>query len=350
MKLSYLLLAVFVTFAFSNGANCQGQASGNGLLSLEDIDGAITESAQTEFLSGFAKLRTDAFAKLINPNLQKTFFGKKIEAPFCQDKLVCEVDCRDFFPNCKNYKQYMETKTTDDAEDKNVYSKVCVQRWYEDPKESHFFNNVLIPTLKRWNQDFAYTTDFTTFQQFEDQVTKSFSGKPGFNALLAIINYAKLYRSFQKLCQMNADWASKIDAKITSFENGPIPNEPSGIDEIRQKAKSFENSFNQEVAPVGGGFFSIFINMARGLQRTKYSGVRQSMREAYKFAIIHGDAPICKCRGFKRHHEYTLWFNSVLGGKKFWFFTFPMMSTPNYLNNIYPPREVATRNFCASKC
>lgn len=65
---------------------------------------------------------------------------------------------------------------------------------------------------------------------------------------------------------------------------------------------------------------------------------------------MEGDAPICKCSGFRDHWKYATNWNAVLGGKKFLFFTFPYMSTPNYLNNLYPPREAATRKFCSQVC
>lgn len=279
-----LVFLCVLVYSFQNSVNCQGGSSGNGLLTLNDIDGTILQmvAARRQVLKPHLFLSRLSFSKLFTFGLKKTFFGKKIEAPHCQDKLVCQVDCRDFFPNCKNYKQYMETIPTSDAEDQNVYSQVCVQRWYEDPNQSDYFQNVVLPTLKSWNKDFG-VSGFKTYQQFEDEVNKAFLGKPGYNALMTFINYSKLYRSFQKLCQMNPDWAQQIDSKIIQFESNPIPNEPVGINDIRQKAKDFEAKFNAEVAPVAnsGGFFGFISTITDNIktaQKNKFLQIRDSMR------------------------------------------------------------------------
>jgi len=309
-----------------------------------------------------------------------TLFGRMILYPQCADRNVCQLSCSDFYPRCSKV-TWMEFYPTSDVEDQNVYSSVCVQRWYENPNQSPFFRNGIMGALLKYNSSFTVGNDFTTFQAFETLAETELKSQNFYNPTMALINWAKLYRSFKKVCQMNAQWATQLDAKLDALEAGPAPGEVSSINDIRVKAKGYETAFFAQTETVTCGppptitmmgrkialpDFCVIFNIWKTSARSKYAQVKEGIRQELKNEIQNDDAPLCECSGFDKHYAFANSFNTrfcVDGGTVLMpsihigFFTLPEIklpkmcfSTPNYLNNLYPPRKEASRQACHKLC
>jgi hypothetical protein len=341
----------------SGPVNCGGGASGNGLLSLEDVDSVLEADSQMMAINRVGAGSTAAGIFGIPSGLRKTIYGYPL--PKCYDKSVCSIDCSTIVPGCKKKEEFMALTPTSDAEDQRVYTSVCVERIYENPNYSKFFLTGLLPAIKEVYPGFksSLIPAFTHYQEFTDKIKESqvIIGSGKVDAIVALIQLAKLYRGFVKVCQTNAGWAEKLDKKIEQFLNEPISGEAKSNVEVRAKCKESEAKYLATVAHVsGGGIFGIIKNIARTINRNQYLKAKQVLKNAFITQVKHSSPPTCECRGFDQHYSYTTNWNKNIAGKTINFFFFklvmPRLSTDHYLNNIYPPRKTAVQNHCKNVC
>jgi len=350
-------LVVLLAFAYAVPTNCNSGGAGNGLLSLDDVDTVLEADSQMMANNriGAASVAGGLFG--IPGGLRKTIYGYPL--PKCYDKSVCSIDCSTIVPGCKKKEEFMALTPSSDAEDQKVYTSVCVERVYENPNYSKFFLAGLLPAIREVYPGFktGLLPAFTHYQEFLDKVTenKVIIGSGKMDAIVALIQLAKLYRGFVKVCQTNSDWAGKLDKKIETFLNQPIAGEAKTNADVRAKAKECEGKYLESVKPVQGrGFVGIILNIMRTLGKNQYLKAKQVLKNAFITQVKHSSPPSCQCRGFDQHFEYTTHWNKHIAGKTLkilWFrFTFPKLSTDHYLGNIYPPRKTAVVNHCKNVC
>jgi len=352
--LKLIVLLGLVALIISSPSSCSGGASRNGVLSADDLDNVMIEEASTETFFTSLKLAILPKFKFVG-GLTKTFFGKKLTP--CYDKNVCQLDCTTVVPGCKKNSEYFEFYPTTDAEDINVYTSVCITRVYENPTQSAFFTGGLVPAILKVYPGANVTGPFQHYQEFEDLLMRdnNLNNSPIKDAVTAILNYAKLYRAFVKVCQVNSDWANQLDTKITAFLTTPQSGELSVITAIRSTALAAEARYLAANVRLGGaGIWVSLANWMRALKLLQYNGGKANLRASFRDRVVNSSPPVCQCAGFDTHYNYAVWWNSVLGGRtiNFFFFriTFPTMSTPNYLNSLYPPRKQAVQNYCRRVC
>jgi len=293
----------------------------------------------------------------IPAGLKKTIFGYPL--PKCYDKSVCSIDCSVIVPGCKKKEEFMSLAPTADAEDQHVYTSVCVERIYENPNYSKFFLTGLLPAIREVYPGFktSLIPAFSHYQEFADKVKENANiiGSGKVDAIMALIQLAKLYRGFVKVCQTNSNWATKLDAKIEQFLNQPISGEAASNADVRAKAKECDGKYMKTVAPVqGGGIIGMINNIVRGFNKNQYLKAKQVLKNAFITQVKNSSPPTCECRGFDQHFTYITNWNKNIAGKVFNFIffkiTMPKLSTDHYLKNIYPPRKTALLNHCKNVC